>query len=96
MTLMIVTFALQRFLDIENALSPGLCIQTALQPLRPVTHLHKNIPITTPPPVSERDSDCRSAESIDFSSTSKISASIASFFCVKNHIYHKQLMSYNY
>ena len=45
--------------------------------LRSVTHSHESIPIPTSP-VTERDNDSNSAESIDFSQTSKSSASIAS------------------
>ena len=47
--------------------------------LRSVTHSHESIPIPTPP-VTERDNDSSSAESIDFSQTSKSSASIAPMF----------------
>ena len=46
--------------------------------LRPVTHLHENSPIPTPPPVSEQDNDSSSAESIDFAQPSQSSARIAS------------------
>ena len=46
--------------------------------LRPVTLSHENIPIPPLRPVLEQDNDSRSAESIDFSQTSKSSASIAS------------------
>ena len=49
-----------------------------LSALRFVIHSHENIPIPTPPFVSERDNDSSSAESLDFSQTSKSSASIAS------------------
>ena len=56
-----------------------------------VTHLHENIPIPTPPPVSERDIDSSSAESIDLSQTAKISASIASMLSDK-----EPHSSYNY
>ena len=45
--------------------------------LRTVTHLHENILIPTLPAVSNRDNDRSSAESVDFSQTSKSSASIA-------------------
>ena len=44
--------------------------------LRPVTHLHENIPFPIRPPVSEQDNDCSSAESIDYSKTSKSFAGI--------------------
>ena len=46
--------------------------------LRFVTHSHENIPIPTPPSVSKRDNDSSSAQSLDFSQTSKSSASNAS------------------
>ena len=46
--------------------------------LCPFTHLHKNIPIPTFLSVLERDNDGSSAESVDFSQTSKSSASIVS------------------
>ena len=42
--------------------------------------MHEFISIPTPPPFSEQDNDSSFAESIDFSQTSKISASIASMF----------------
>ena len=71
-----------RFLDIQNAPSPELCIQTlglrVPLGLRPVTHSHKNIPFPNPPPVSERGNNSSLAKSIDFSQTSKSSAGIAS------------------
>ena len=44
--------------------------------LRPVAHSHENIPIPSASLVSERDNDSSSAESRDFSPTSKSSASI--------------------
>ena len=47
--------------------------------LRSVTHSHESIPIPTPP-VTKRDNDSSSAESINFFQTSKGSASIASMF----------------
>ena len=51
--------------------------------LRPVTHSHKNIPIPTLPLISERDNGSSSAELVDFSQTSKSSASIASMLSDK-------------
>ena len=47
--------------------------------LRLVTSLHENISIPTPP-VSKRNNDSSPAESIAFSQTSKISASITLMF----------------
>ena len=48
--------------------------------LRPVTYSNENIPIPTPSPVSEQDNNSSLAKSIDFSQTSKSSASIASTY----------------
>ena len=76
--IMIFTFALQRFLDIQNAPSPGLCIQTALQHyvLSLICMNSFQFPLLL---VFQREiNDSSSAESIDYSQTSKISASIAS------------------
>ena len=51
--------------------------------LRPVPHSHENIPIPTPPSVSQRDNDSSLAESIDFSQTLKSSAIISLMFSDK-------------
>ena len=72
---MIITFDLLRFLDIQNIPSPELSIPDCPSALHTVTNLHKNIPIPTFSPVSSK---VVIAESIDFSQTSKSSASIAS------------------
>ena len=47
-----------------------------LSALRPVTHSHENIPIPTFLFVLERDNDSSSAESVDFSQTSKSSEAL--------------------
>ena len=62
--------------------------------LRSVTRSHESIPIPTPP-ATERDNDSSSAESIDFSQTSKSSTSIASMLSDEEP-HHKQLIFHNY
>ena len=76
--LMIVTFALPNVSEYSNRTKSRIVYPDYPSALRAVTYSHENIPIPTPPPVSERDNNNSLAESIEFSQTSKSSASIAS------------------
>ena len=70
-------FCLTKVFGYSNCIKSNIVYSDCPSAIRPVTHLHENILFPTSLLVSERDNDSSSAESIDFSQTSKSSASIA-------------------